>query len=149
MHSLATLFLLGALGLVACSNEYTVVVPATTLNAIVASVPTATRHRAEYELKPHAMSAALSNEDAFDGIAEASCSRQASCDTIGNGQYGTEQSCRADMRSRATQQLAARCSGGIDRDKLETCIGALDVQPCGNPLDGFRSPSACLTLCSR
>jgi hypothetical protein len=149
MHHEAALFLLGALGLAACSTDYTFV-PATTINAVVAAPSTTTRPPAEPKAKPGAMSAAVPKGEAFDGIADARCAREASCDTIGNGQYGSERSCKVDMRSRASQELAAfPCPGGIDRGRLDACIGALDIQRCGNPLDGFPAPLECQMLCSR
>jgi hypothetical protein len=149
MHHEAALFLLGALGLAACSTSYTFI-PATTINAMVAVPPATTRPAAEQKARPGAATAAVSKDAALDAIADARCAREASCDTIGNGQYGSERSCKVDIRSRASQELeAAPCSAGIDRGRLDACIGALDVQRCGNPLDGFPAPLECLVLCSR
>ena len=149
MHHEAALVLLGALGLAACSTDYTFV-PGMRINAVLAGPATSTRPPAKDETKSGAMSVAVSTDEAFAGIADARCAREASCDTVGNGQYGSEQSCKVDMRSRASHQLAASpCSRGIDRASLDACIGALEGQRCGNPLDGFPAPLECLTLCRR
>jgi hypothetical protein len=148
MHHEATLFLLVALGLASCSTHYTSV-PATTINAVVGTPPTTSRPPAEQEAESRATGVAVSKDEAFGGIADARCAREAGCDTIGNGQYGSEQGCKVDTRSRLGHELAASpCPGGIERGRLDACIGAIHVQPCGNPLDGFPVPFECRTLCS-
>jgi uncharacterized protein DUF6184 len=92
--------------------------------------------------------ATLTNADVFESIARARCDREATCNNIGNVSYDSQQSCRAEIRSRAKDRMAAApCPAGVDRGKIDACIAALTQQLCSNQLGAVESLPECRTVC--
>jgi hypothetical protein len=131
MHQAASCIVVGLLVVAACSRP---LAPAGT-NALVAGALATSK-------------GPIAKADACDSIAEAGCDREARCNRIGEGRYGSADSCKADMRSRAKQRIAAApCSNGVDRAKLDDCISALGSERCDETAFGFDASLACQTLC--
>jgi hypothetical protein len=78
-------------------------------------------------------------------IAEARCRRAAECNRV-EQMYGNPQTCMNTERSYA-QQVVAGCASGINRNKLDNCLGALQRQECQADLGPVSA--GCDSYCSK
>ncbi|WP_394844206.1 DUF6184 family natural product biosynthesis lipoprotein [Pendulispora brunnea] len=96
---------------------------------------------------------ALDNAAAVASVALARCDREATCNKLGEGRdHPTRESCLTEMRGKAEGDLnASKCSGGVDRKALDSCLAEIHAESCSNPLDTLERLAACNTsaLCSR
>ena len=72
---------------------------------------------------------------AVDQIAVARCDREQRCNAIGpHAEYATRDQCISVMSSDALEELY-RCSEGVEPDDLRQCMGEIENEDCGGPID--------------
>ncbi|HVJ88970.1 MAG TPA: DUF6184 family natural product biosynthesis lipoprotein [Labilithrix sp.] len=87
----------------------------------------------------------VTNEAAIDRITALRCTRELSCGNVGRDQrYASSDVCTREVRRKLETDLrASNCPTGIDGNKLDACVDAIQSQSCATK----SKPATVLTAC--
>lgn len=84
---------------------------------------------------------------ALGKITAARCDRETRCDNVGAGKtYDNRGACMSSIHGKTESDLNSKeCPGGIRNSELSECLGKIDAEACGNPLDTISRLASCRT----
>lgn len=85
------------------------------------------------------------NADAHVRLAEVRCDRDERCQNVGAGKrYGDREACISERRAQSDALIpAVRCNQGMNPDRVETCVAAIENAPCNVSLESLDGIESC------
>jgi hypothetical protein len=95
--------------------------------------------------QPQPRAQAAADERVIERIADATCDREQSCNTIGPGAYfASREECMNTVREKTRQTLSpTQCPGGILQKALDNCLASLVANQCAQPGDEITRAAQC------
>jgi hypothetical protein len=129
--------------------------PAATSQTQVTSVPVQHAEPSQSPVTPmeddHPVAHAGASGDALFRLASVRCDRELSCGNVGrSSDYSSRDDCLVQKLDHVRRTYrAAQCPGGIDKDKLDTCVATIRTTRCeadiGEP--EYLTPCGASVLC--
>ncbi len=90
---------------------------------------------------------AVPNDDAIARIVSARCQRETSCNNVGaDKHFMSPAMCASELQPKVANDLkASACPRGVDVKSLDTCMEAIRLESCNNPIDTISRIAACRT----
>jgi hypothetical protein len=112
------------------------------------STPTASAELTSAEYAPF-----VSNNEAALQIMTTRCDHEVACKNVGSQRrYVNRDACASEVGRDARAELRdEECAGGVDRDRLATCLALSRRERCGSLLDAIDREASCRrrALCPR
>lgn len=121
---------------------------------VLASCSTTSSRTSTLELTsaPYASNASnVSNDEAALQVMTARCDRAIQCKNVGSRRaFVNRDSCAEELGREVQAELRHKeCAGGVDRNRLATCLALARHERCGSVLDSVDRETSCRrdTLC--